>query len=117
MKPTNKRTTPHKTAGIDLTRPWHNEPDITQGAFGDIPWRIQRMPEMGHLNGYIAIPKGHPWHGVDFDTLEDVQVHGMDVSASGSTYKDLNYLKNEVELLATQAASASQPKTAENFDV
>jgi hypothetical protein len=30
---------------------------------------------MGHRCGYVRVPKGHPWHGKDYDDLE-VNIHG-----------------------------------------
>jgi hypothetical protein len=30
---------------------------------------------LGHLNGYINIPNGHPWEHLDYDKIE-VEVHG-----------------------------------------
>lgn len=29
----------------------------------------------GHSNGYIAVPKDHPWYGKDYDDI-DADVHG-----------------------------------------
>lgn len=38
---------------------------------------IRRHPRLGHLCGYVVIPKSHPWHGKDYDEIDDkVQVHG-----------------------------------------
>ncbi len=39
---------------------------------------ILRHPIFGHLNGYIGVPKGHPWYGEE----PDVDVHG------GITYQN-----------------------------
>jgi hypothetical protein len=30
---------------------------------------------MGHLNGYVTLPKGHPWEDHEYDDI-DVEVHG-----------------------------------------
>jgi hypothetical protein len=31
---------------------------------------------LGHRCGYVALPESHPWHGVDYDKLGDVDIHG-----------------------------------------
>ena len=28
--------------------------------------------EMGYANGYVAVPPGHPLHGLDYDKVYDV---------------------------------------------
>lgn len=43
---------------------------------------ILRHSHLGHLNGYIGVPRGHPWYG-NFDT-DNIDVHG------GITYSALN---------------------------
>lgn len=35
-----------------------------------------RNPEMGHLCGYAMVPEGHPWDGIDYNDIENVEVHG-----------------------------------------
>ena len=40
----------------------------------------------GYGCGYIGVPKGHLWHGMDYDDLRDVDVHG------GLTWSD-NYIR------------------------
>lgn len=37
--------------------------------------------EMGYANGYVAVPPGHPLHGLDYDKVYDVQ----DVSVWGGS--------------------------------
>ena len=39
------------------------------------------MPRMGHMNGYVQLPEGHPYRGKDYDDI-DATVHG------GLTYAD-----------------------------
>ena len=34
-----------------------------------------RAPLYGAINGYVKIPAGHHWHGLDYDAF-DVDVHG-----------------------------------------
>lgn len=42
------------------------------------------VPNKGHSNGYIGLPKDHPWFGKDYDTIHhenpDLSIH------SGLTY-------------------------------
>lgn len=49
-----------------LRGPWIDEPDRVEWrdkATG-LPCMLRRV-EHGHLCGYVAVPPGHPWHGVD----------------------------------------------------
>jgi len=49
---------------------------------------IFRMPLLGFLNGYVAVPKGHPLFGKDIDDpkIKELDVHG------GISYSD-KYLR------------------------
>jgi hypothetical protein len=65
--------------------PWADEPDKEQ--FSDeatgLPCLIKRSGLSGALCGYVGVPEGHPWHGKDYQDLDDVVgVHG------GLTYAD-----------------------------
>ena len=44
-----------------MPKGYENEPDYVKGWILGMPYRIQRHPEMGHLCGYIRLPKDHPW--------------------------------------------------------
>ena len=48
---------------------------------GDFPASIHKHDEAGHLCGYLGVPKGHPWYGRDYDSI-DAEVHG------GLTYSE-----------------------------
>ncbi len=57
--------------------PWDHEPN-------SIDWDDEstglhcyalRSPA-GAWAGYVAVPRTHPWHGVDFGVLSDVDAHG-----------------------------------------
>ena len=59
--------------------PWQTEPDTvswTDPATG-YACRLARNP-LGALCGYVALPAGHPWNGLDYDhaDLAGVMVHG-----------------------------------------
>lgn len=56
-------------------KPWKNEPDYLEGSYGDVPWFIVRT-SLGHLCGYIVVPKHHPWYSVDVMLTVDIDVHG-----------------------------------------
>jgi hypothetical protein len=64
-------------------RPWEHEPDNEEWVHDLTGYKctIWRHPTFGHLNGYVAIPKGHRCHGKHYDNL-DVEVHG------GLTYSE-----------------------------
>jgi hypothetical protein len=68
--------------------PWDNEPDKVQWrdeATG-LPCLIVRAT-LGHLCGYVGVPPGHPWHGVEADAVrvgdEWPNVHGGLTFAEG----------------------------------
>jgi hypothetical protein len=66
-------------------RPWEHEPNIEEWVDADTGYKctVMRHGTLGHLNGYVAIPKGHPFYGSSYDTLSEViDVHG------GLTYSD-----------------------------
>jgi hypothetical protein len=65
--------------------PWQNEADHVEFRHLGFPCIVHRVESHGGLCGYVAVPPGHPWHGVDFerDSREDgPTVHG------GVTYAD-----------------------------
>lgn len=57
--------------------PWRDEPDRAE-------WRDKstgltclalRHSNIGQWCGYVAVPPGHPWHGLDYDDMP-VEAHG-----------------------------------------
>lgn len=48
---------------------------VDGGVEDGIAWAIVEAPLYGAMNGYVQIPKSHPWHGLDYDDI-DVEVHG-----------------------------------------
>lgn len=63
----------------DMNGPWANEPDRMEFEFAGFPCLIIRHMMLGHLCGYVGVPKGHPWYGVDYMDLSydhDIDVHG-----------------------------------------
>jgi hypothetical protein len=54
--------------------PWSDEPDKAQWydeATG-LPCLVVRGP-CGALCGYVGVRPGHPWHGVEYDSVETVE--------------------------------------------
>lgn len=49
--------------------PWIDEPDRVEFEHDGFPCIILRV-ESGSLCGYVAVPPGHPWHGVDYSRWE-----------------------------------------------
>ena len=58
----------------------------------------------GYGNGYVAVPPGHPLHGLDYDAV-DVDVHGGLTLANGTEFiyenpmikrEDIEFLDGEV---------------------
>lgn len=64
-------------------RPWEHEPDREEWVHELTGYKctVWRHPTLGHLCGYVAIPKGHRVWGKGYDDV-DVEVHG------GLTYAD-----------------------------
>ncbi len=60
--------------------PWQDEPDRVEFEHLGFPCLIIRQAHSGGLCGYVAVPPGHPWHGVDFagcaSDVEHPDVHG-----------------------------------------
>ncbi len=54
--------------------PWQSEPDHLEWRFRGVPCIISRSP-MGSWCGYVAVPKGHPWYDLPYDSVE-ADVHG-----------------------------------------
>jgi transposase InsO family protein len=69
-------------------RPWEHEPDNEEWVDQDTGYKctVRRHGMLGHLNGYVAIPKGHPLHGADYNKVDSdmVDAHG------GLTYSNEN---------------------------
>lgn len=61
--------------------PWQDEPDRVEFEHLGFPCLIVRVPQAGHLCGYVAVPPCHPWHGKGYDDVP-ADVHG------GLTYAD-----------------------------
>lgn len=60
-----------------MTEPKFTPPGMTvveHGIEAGIHWATCRA-RLGAVNGYVHIPKGHPWDGLDYDDI-DVDVHG-----------------------------------------
>jgi hypothetical protein len=43
-----------------------------------------RTRDMLHWCGYLSLPEEHPWHGLDYDDIHDINCHG------GLTFADTN---------------------------
>lgn len=61
--------------------PWKDEPDRKEWRHLGLPCLMVRQKNHGAWCGYVAVPPGHPLHGVHYDEC-DVSVHG------GLTYSD-----------------------------
>ena len=52
-------------------------PPLEAGEHHGIQWAVAAAPIYGAINGYVRIPKGHPWSGLDYDDVEPrPDVHG-----------------------------------------
>jgi hypothetical protein len=61
-----------------LDGPWRAEPDrlewVDEGS--RLPCLVLRNPETGSLCGYVGVPPGHLAHGMHYNDLHQVKVHG-----------------------------------------
>lgn len=69
---------------LAVDEPWNHEPDglwfTTVYGYAAL---IVRHPYFKHLCGYMGVPPGHPWYGLNYDAdALDCTVHG------GVTYTD-----------------------------
>jgi len=60
---------------------WLDEPHRDEFEHAGLKCLILRHSELGHLCGYVAVPRGHPCYGKDYDhipydDLFPVEVHG-----------------------------------------
>lgn len=63
--------------------PWMDEPDYEKYEYKGIDCLIKRTTSLGHLCGYVRVPKGHPWFGRDYDNI-DYEPHGGLTFAEGT---------------------------------
>jgi hypothetical protein len=61
--------------------PWQAEPDRIEWKHAGFVCLVTRNEINGHFCGYVGVPPGHPWHGVDDSELR-ADVHG------GCTYAE-----------------------------
>lgn len=58
-----------------MTEIWENEPDKEDFIHEGLHCTICRTSHNLNVNGYVAVPRGHPAFGVSYE-LVDVSVHG-----------------------------------------
>lgn len=46
---------------------WMDEPNSEEFDHAGLRCLILRHYEMLHLNGYVGVPKNHPWYGIDYN--------------------------------------------------
>jgi hypothetical protein len=56
--------------------PWQGEPDREEWRHDGVPCLVVRNVRQGHWCGYAGVPPGHPWHGLHYSKLDDVEIHG-----------------------------------------
>ncbi len=50
---------------------------VDGGVHEGIEWATCKAPVFDAVNGYVRVPEGHPWHGLDYFHEDiDVAVHG-----------------------------------------
>lgn len=61
--------------------PWDGEPDHVEFRAHGLPCIIHRN-HFGVWCGYVGVPPGHPWHGMEYDSVP-AEAHGGLTYASG----------------------------------
>ncbi len=52
--------------------------------------RVAAIYRCGYANGYVAVPPEHPLHGIDYNDVEEIDIHG-DLTFS----KSVNEIKSD----------------------
>jgi hypothetical protein len=77
--------TEQRLAGLDKATwgegPWVYEPDTFYAEYHGFGCWALRHPTQGSLCGYVEIPVGHPWHGLNYNDIRGtddrwIEVHG-----------------------------------------
>lgn len=66
--------------------PWKGEPDRIEWRIGPYVALMLRNARHGMWCGYVGLPPGHPWHGLDYNNVP-VEVHGG-LSFAGACMED-----------------------------
>ena len=65
--------------------PFPNRDILERGIEKGVEWFLYKH-SMGHINGYVKLPEGHKWLGLDYDDIP-VEVHGgLTFGGSGSSF-------------------------------
>lgn len=59
--------------------PWQHEPDRIEWRAHGLPCLMLRNERFGNWCGYVGVPPGHPWHGLnagEYGDGVDLDVHG-----------------------------------------
>jgi hypothetical protein len=58
--------------------PWDDEPDFAHWTDAHSGYRCMcKRTQTGAWCGYVNVPRNHPWHGLDYDEVDDkISVHG-----------------------------------------
>lgn len=56
-------------------QPWKTEPDYEYFTHRGVACLVARMPDAGHVNGYIALPDTHAWFGRDVAAFRELTLN------------------------------------------
>jgi hypothetical protein len=77
----------------NFTKPllWLDEPDEWEERIDDFHLVVYRNAALGFLNGYVGVPLNHKLSGEQYETLDNIYVHG------GLTFSDYGeHLRNPI---------------------
>lgn len=69
---------------------WDNERNFYEFKFEELDCLILRMPKMGHLCGYVKLPRQHPFYD-NWNDWIDIDVHGGITYAQFTSEDDFIY--------------------------
>ncbi|AAN12761.1 gp121 [Mycobacterium phage Omega] len=56
---------------------------VDHGTEAGIDWATCEAPLYGAINGYVRIPEGHPWHGLNYEEIYVEAPGGLTYSENG----------------------------------
>lgn len=67
---------PYTKIKFSTPGPWDNEPDNLKFEHIGLKCEIMRVPKLGHLCGYVELPKNHIWNEFTDENFGFINVHG-----------------------------------------
>ena len=123
-----------------MEKEWLKEPNRKEFTYKGYHCVIQRHMQLGHLCGYVNLPKSSKFYGVDYYKISNISVHG-DLTYSnwsdstkkswrigfdcahfddfspygmfaqtGTVYRNINYVENQIKQMVDQIIELEKEK-------